>query len=205
MKYAVLYGSHRSDRKGINAAKFMVNGLEERGESVTLLDAKELELPFLDKMYKEFAPGEAPAGMQRAHEVLEAADALVVVGGEWNHSIPPGLKNLLDHYQSEFHYKPAGIVSYSAGPFGGARSAPHYRVILGELGMVTSSILFSISAVHKSFDNEGNDITEGKSYERRVERFLNELSWYADALAAKRATCADPMQPCGNRLAEQVA
>ena len=106
MKYAVLYGSHRRDRKGVNAAKFLVRQIEARGHEATLLDAKELDLPFLDWMYKEYPEGEAPAGMQRAHDVLEAADGFVVVGGEWNHSIPPSLKNLLDHYQSEYHYKP---------------------------------------------------------------------------------------------------
>lgn len=157
----------------------MVNQLTARGHEATLLDAQELDLPFLDKMYKEQdAP---PAGMQHAHEVLDAADGLVVVGGEWNHSVPPALKNLLDHYQSEYAGKPAGIVTYSAGPFGGVRAAPHYRVILGELGMVTPSIMFAVSGV-RNF--ESADI--GEDWVRRSERFLKELEWYANALKTKR-------------------
>ena len=208
MRFAVLYGSHRRERRGIRAARFIVRQLESRGHDVTLLDSKELDLPLLDLMYKEYGPdtayGAAPPTMQHAHEVLDAADGFVVVGGEYNHSVPPGLKNLLDHFQSEFFYKPAGIVSYSAGPFGGARVAPHYRAILGELGMVTVSILFSISKVGAALDEDGNDGTDGKVYERRVERFLNELEWYTQALSRQRETCPDPMQPCGDRLAEQV-
>lgn len=204
MRFAVLYGSTRRDRIGIRAAKFVANQLESRGHDVTILDPLELDLPMLDWMFKEYPTGEAPEGMQRGHDVLQAAEGFVVVGGEWNHSVPPALKNLLDHYQSEFHYKPAGILTYSPGPFGGARAAPHYRVILGELGMVTTSVMFSISGVHKAFDEDGNDVTEKKDYERRSARFLNELEWYTDALTAKRATCADPMEPCGNRLAEVV-
>lgn len=204
MKFAVLYGSTRRDRQGIKAARFIENQLKLRGHEVTLLDPVELDLPMLDYMHKEYAPGTAPAGMEHAHEVLLAADGYVVLGGEWNHSIPPALKNMLDHFQSEFHYKPAGIASYSAGPFGGARAAPHYRVILGELGMVTPSILLSISAVHKAFDEEGNDITEGKLYERRSERFLNELEWYTAALKRARAECADPLQGCGDRVTEEI-
>ena len=203
MKYAVLYGSHRRDRKGVNAAKFLVRQIEARGHEATLLDAKELDLPFLDWMYKEYPEGEAPAGMQRAHDVLEAADGFVVVGGEWNHSIPPSLKNLLDHYQSEYHYKPGAIATYSAGPFGGARAATHFRAILGELGMATISIMFSMSGVHKSFDEDGNDVTDGRDYERRVGRFLDELDWYADALKHKRE-CGDHMHGCGDRRAEEV-
>ncbi|MGB0651596.1 MAG: NADPH-dependent FMN reductase [Thermoplasmatota archaeon] len=184
MRFAVLYGSNRGDRQGIKAARFMVRQLQARGHQAELLDALELELPFLDKMFKEYPEGEAPAGMQRAHDVLAAADGFVVVGGEWNHSIPPGLKNLLDHFQSEFHFKPAGICTYSAGPFAGVRAAPHYRVILGELGMVTPSIMFAVSRVGPSFDDDGNDLTG--DYERRAGRFLDELVWYAEALAAKR-------------------
>ncbi len=200
-RIAVLYGSTRTDREGIKAARFLVSQLESRGHDVTLLDALDLDLPFLDKMYKEYESGSAPPGMQRGHDVIDAADAYILVGGEWNHSIPPALKNMLDHYQKEFHYKPAGICTYSAGPFGGVRASVHYRAILGELGMVTTSIMFAISRVHKAFDEQGNDVTG--DYARRVGRFLNELEWYADALKAKRASCADPFEPCGTRLFEQ--
>ncbi len=201
-RIAVLYGSTRSDREGIKAARFMVKQLESRGHDVTLLDAMELDLPFLDKMFKEYDEGEAPANMQRGHDVLDAADGYVLVGGEWNHSIPPALKNMLDHYQSEFFYKPAGICTYSAGPFGGVRASVHYRAILGELGMVTPSIMFAVSKVKDAFNEDGVD--ESGTYDRRVGRFLNELEWYTDALKAKRATCADPMEPCGTRLFEQL-
>ncbi len=203
MRFAVLYGSTRRHRQGIKAARFLVRMLEARGHHVDLLDAMALDLPMLDLMYKEY-DGDAPAAMQQAHEVLEAADGFVVLGGEWNHSIPPGLKNMLDTFQQEFYYKPAGIATYSAGPFGGARAAPHYRAILGELGMVTPSIMFSISGVGKNFGDAGEDLSDGQAYERRIERFLNELEWYTDALAAARARCPDPMQRCGNRAAEGI-
>lgn len=192
MKFAVLYGSYRTERKGIRAARFIVQQLEERGHDVSMLDAEHLDLPMLDRMHKEFEPGTAPEGMEHAHRVLADADGLVVVGGEWNHSIPAGLKNLLDHFQAEYIGKPAGIVTYSGGPFGGVRAAPHYRAILGELGAVTTSSMFAVSSVWKAFDEDGADATEGRDYERRVGRFLNELEWYAEALAAQRAKQADP-------------
>lgn len=206
MRFAVLYGSTRRHRQGIKAARFMVQQLEARGHDVTLLDAKHLELPLLDLMHKEYGEdtpnGPAPENMQGAHEALEAADGFVVVGGEWNHSVPPGLKNLIDHFQSEYFYKPAGIVTYSAGPFGGVRAAPHYRTILGELGMVTVSIMFAISKIHDAFEEDGSD-PDG-TYTRRAERFLNELEWYAEALKRQRETCPDPMHPCGDREAEKA-
>ena len=50
---AVIYGSERSGRQGIKAARFVVRKLEERGHDVTLVDSEKYELPMLDKMYKE--------------------------------------------------------------------------------------------------------------------------------------------------------
>ena len=62
---AVIYGSARKDRQGIKAARFMVRQLEDRGHNVTLVDSQEFDLPLLDKMFKEFEPGQAPGAMQK--------------------------------------------------------------------------------------------------------------------------------------------
>lgn len=55
--------------------------------------------------------------MEKLHQILESADGFIIVTGEYNHSIPPALKNLSDHFQTEYYFKPSGIVSYSAGAF----------------------------------------------------------------------------------------
>src|SRR5258705_536171 len=57
----VLYGSYRSDRMGIRLAQFVVEGLRKRGDEVELIDARAVGLPMLDRMYKEYPKGEAPA------------------------------------------------------------------------------------------------------------------------------------------------
>jgi NAD(P)H-dependent FMN reductase len=57
----VLYGSYRTDRKGIRLAEFTVRKLRDRGEDAELIDAKAIGLPMLDRMLKEYAPGTAPA------------------------------------------------------------------------------------------------------------------------------------------------
>jgi len=141
-------------------------------------------LPFLDKMYKEYEEGQAPEMIEKVAQIIKKADAFAVVTGEYNHGIPPVLKNMLDHYQAEYHYKPAGIVCYSAGSFGGVRAAVHLRAVLGELGMASIPSLFPVSAVQDSFDEEGNAID--KNYERRIKKFIDELEWYTEALKVKR-------------------
>lgn len=184
-RFAVLYGSVRRDRKGIGVARFLVDQLRARGHEVDLVDVKERPLPLLDRMHKEYDEGEAPAAMQEIHEILERADGFVIVSGEYNHGLQPGLKNLLDTFQREYFFKPAGIASYSNGAFAGQRAAPHLRAVLHELGMYSLSTMFAVSRVGKSFDQDGNVLDE--AYLRRVKGMLDELEWLADALKRKRA------------------
>jgi len=193
---AVIYGSARRDRQGIKAARFVVRKLEERKHDVTLVDSKEYDLPTLDWMYKEYESGQAPDAMQKVADILSAADGFVIVSAEYNHSIPAAIKNLLDHYQSEYLYKPSGIVTYSAGPFGGVRALVNLRGILAELGTPSIPSAFPISHIHSAFDDDGN--AADKAYDERIVKFLDEYEWYANALKHARdfERCSDaiPMQ-----------
>ena len=184
LRTVVIYGSARRDRQGIKAARFVMRQLEERQHDVTLVDTLENPLPLLDLMYKEYAEGDAPEAMQRVSEILEAADGFVIVSAEYNHSIPAALKNLLDHYQSEYLYKPSAIVTYSAGPFAGVRSLVNLRGILAELGTPSIPSSFPVSNIHNAFDGDGAALQE--AYEKRVVKFLDEYEWYAHALRAQR-------------------
>lgn len=184
MKIAILYGSVRSGRQGIKAARFIKTKLTERKHDANIIDPAELPLPFLDKMHKEYPEGTAPETMEKIHKVLLEADGFVVVAGEYNHSIPPALKNTLDHFQSEYHYKPSAIVSYSAGTFGGVRVAVHLRAVLAELGMSSIPATFPISKIQDAFDEQGNALE--KAYDRRIVRFLDEFEWYIRALKNER-------------------
>ncbi|GJM10877.1 MAG: hypothetical protein DHS20C11_31530 [Lysobacteraceae bacterium] len=189
LNVAVLYGSARKARQGIKAARFVCHQLEARGHKVSLLDSEAYPLPMLDRMYKEYADGEAPDVMESVAKILREADGLVVVSGEYNHSIPPALKNMLDHFQKEYLYKPSGIVTYSAGPFGGVRGLANLRAVLAELGASAIPSAFPISRVQASFDNDGKALDT--AYGERIGRFLNEFEWYARALKAARAN--DPV------------
>ena len=60
MNIPVIYGSVRRARKGIHGARIVVRMLEDRGHEVSLIDPLEYPLPLLDRMYKEYDPGDAP-------------------------------------------------------------------------------------------------------------------------------------------------
>ncbi len=62
----VLYGSYRSDRMGIRLAHFVVERLRRRGCDAELIDAKAINLPMLDRMYKEYPKGAAPPALENS-------------------------------------------------------------------------------------------------------------------------------------------
>jgi NAD(P)H-dependent FMN reductase len=78
----VIYGSYRSDRLGIRLANYIVAGLLARGAEPELIDAKEVGLPMLDRMYKEYPKGSAPSAMEALAEKIRHADAFIFVTGE---------------------------------------------------------------------------------------------------------------------------
>jgi NAD(P)H-dependent FMN reductase len=189
----VFYGSYRSDRTGIRLAEYVVAALKARQEDAELIDAKAVGLPMLDRMYKEYAPGTAPANLEALAGKIRAADAFVFVTGEYNWGVQPGLKNLTDHFLEEWFWRPAAIVSYSAGRLAGVRAATAWHGTLSEMGMVVISSTLSVGPIGQAFDDAGKPAgAVGEGLERAFPRFADDLAWWAEAAKAQRARRAPP-------------
>jgi len=184
LNIVAILGSVRSDRQGIRVARYVERQLSARGHSVTLIDPLELQLPLLDRMYKEYPHGSAPAPLEQLATQYRGADAFVVVSAEYNHSIPPALSNLLDHFLEEYFWRPSAIVCYSGGAFGGVRAAMQLRAMLCELGMPSIPSLFPIPRIASAFSDTGEP--QESQTAARFDRFAGELEWYAAALSAAR-------------------
>jgi NAD(P)H-dependent FMN reductase len=189
----VLYGSYRSDRMGIRLAQFVVEGLQAKGHDVELIDAKAIGLPMLDRMYKEYKKGEAPAAMEELAGKIRDADGFVFVTGEYNWGIQPGLKNLTDHFLEEWFWRPAAIASYSAGRFSGARAATAWHGTLSEMGMVVVSSTIAAGPIGQTLSADGKPTGEGgKALEHAFPRFADDLLWWVEAAKAQRARRKPP-------------
>lgn len=186
LKFLVLYGSVRSERQGIKYARFLVTQLVARGHTVDLVDPLHSRLPLLDRMYKEYPRGAAPSPLPELAVLIRAADGFMIVSGEYNHGIPPALKNLLDHFLEEWFWRPSAIACYSAGAFGGVRAAMQLRATLAELGMPSIPSIQPMPKVQDQFNDDGTP--RDPAHVRRVARFLDEFEWYATALKQARAT-----------------
>ncbi|AWB24120.1 NADPH-dependent oxidoreductase [Methylobacterium currus] len=180
----VILGSVRQGRSGLRAARYVAGALASRGHEAPVVDPAELALPLLTRMYKEYPKGEAPEPLERLATLLRRSDAFVVVSAEYNHSIPPALSNTLDHFLEEYFWRPSAIVCYSAGRYGGVRAAMQLRAMLGELGTPSIPSLLPIPEIQKALDEEGRPLQPW--LERPAGRFLDELTWYAEALRDKR-------------------
>ena len=189
----VFYGSYRSDRQGIRLARFLIERLSVRGHRAELVDAREVGLPILDRMFKEYPDGEAPAAMAELAQRIADADGFVFVTGEYNWGMQPGLKNLTDHFLEEWFFRPAAIASYSAGRLAGARSASAWHPTLGEMGMVVIPSTMSIGPIGRNLTEDGAPTDDGRQHiERAFERFAADLEWWMEAAAAQRAVKPPP-------------
>src|SRR5579859_7504777 len=189
----VFYGSYRSDRMGIRLAEFVVERFRRRGDAVELIDAKAINLPMLDRMYKEYPPGKAPEPLERLAGKIRDADGFVFVTGEYNWGVQPGLKNLTDHFLEEWFWRPAAIASYSFGRIAGARSSTAWRATLGEMGMVVISSTLTVGPIQEALDLAGNPTgPSGEALVRAFGRFADDLAWWTEAARAQRAKTPPP-------------
>ena len=189
----VFYGSYRSDRMGIRLAQFVIERLRRRGDDAELIDAKAINLPILDRMYKEYPKGEAPEALEQLARKIREADGFVFVTGEYNWGVQPGLKNLTDHFLEEWFWRPAAVVSYSAGRFAGVRAATAWHGILSEMGMVVVSSTIAVGPIGQTLSAEAEPIgAGGQAIEQAFPRFADDLMWWVEAAKAQRQRKAPP-------------
>jgi NAD(P)H-dependent FMN reductase len=132
---------------------------------VFFIDPLELNLPLLDRMYKEMVdPSEE---MKSLRNKINDAEGYLAVTPEYNHSTSSAMK------------------SYSPERFGEINAAQQLRLVFAKLAAPSISSSFPIPRVHKAFDEDGRLLDE--AYEKRVSKFLAEFEWYIEALKNQRA------------------
>ena len=106
----------------------------------------------LEKPLFHYKSGETvPEPLQYTGELVAAADFVVVVTPEMNHTIAPGLVSLMSHLgSSHYQFKPSGVVTYSAGMWGGARAGAALRPFLSELGCLPVSSMVAVPSAIKA-------------------------------------------------------
>ncbi|MDH3361704.1 MAG: NAD(P)H-dependent oxidoreductase [Nitrosopumilus sp.] len=182
MNIAIILGSVRQDRNGVKVSHWITKKIAKRGHRTMLVDPMQLDLPILDKMYKEMKEPESK--YKKLHDMIDSADGYVPITTEYNHTVSGAMKNTLDCCLDEYFFKPSAIVSYSVGPFGGINAAQHLRHIFAGLGSPSIPSSLQISKVSEAFGDDGKLLAQ--EYDKRVERFLDEFDWYLEAFRSQR-------------------
>jgi NAD(P)H-dependent FMN reductase len=177
MRFLIIVGATRDARKSIYPAKYLKEKLEE-DHRVDFFDLKEKKIPFLNsRTYTD--PGEAPENAQELSDKVKAADCIIIVTPEYNHSIPGVLKNALDHLYPEYNDKPFAYVTDSAGGFGGVRGLSHLHDITLAMGGHPGPSL-NISRIGDVF--EGEELVD-EDYVDRFEDFISDVEEFVEKLS----------------------
>ena len=174
LRIPVLVGSVRRGRLSIRVARFAASRLERAGAAAPLLDLAELDLPIMkERLHKRDDPPPGLVGFSRA---IRSADAVVVVSPEYNGSWPGVLKNALDYIHGEWFRKPVGIVTVSAGSFGGVQLHSHLQLFFLRVKALPVAGM-NVPDVNLAFDEDGEPIEP--RYEKSFGGFIETLEWYA--------------------------
>ncbi|MEV5979434.1 NAD(P)H-dependent oxidoreductase [Streptomyces sp. NPDC052114] len=121
----------------------------------TLVDLGEVALPFLDEP-------EYPSHGRYVHQhtkdwsaTVDAADSFVFVMPMYNGGFTAPLKNAIDSVYREWQDKPVGLISYSAGPTGGAPALEMIRPVLDRVGLRPAATTLSIPGIEDRVGPDG--------------------------------------------------
>ena len=130
-----------------------------------------------------------PEATKAMMESIKAADCILCVSPEYNHGVPPALASMLDHFGGScYKAKPSGIISYSAGPWGGTRAAMPLQYMLHELGALPVSKMAHFPSVSDMFKEDGELVDPGHRMAKQLPDLLVQLEWMAIAMKNMRDT-----------------
>jgi len=192
LEIPLILGTVREGRKSEHVARFVHARLRARpGVTSMFVDPRDWGFGNLQGRVTELpdlgGPEPTIAVTPRLREfilAMHAADGFVVVTPEYNYSFPGALKNLLDVTWKPWARKPFGLVG-CGGVSGGLRAIDALRQVVSGLGAVTVPAHLPVPGVEKSFGPDG-PTADRESWERRVDKFLDDVEWYAKALKAAR-------------------
>ena len=173
----IILGTARAGRESEKAVDYVLSEVRGRTEIETeIIDVRDYRLPATDN-------SEESEQAKRWGERAEKADGFIIITPEYNHGYPGELKMFLDMIYDQYARKPVAICGVSDGVLGGARMAEQLKLVLLEFHMMpVGSVYFA--KVNTLFGN--GKIMDELYYQKRLERTLNELTWWAEALKRAR-------------------
>lgn len=187
LNIAVIVASTRTQRFADNVLAWLNERLPARESNYSIVDLREHQLPYYDL---QVPPSMAPRayssdGERELGEIFDAADGFIIIANEFNHGYSAALKNVLDHYQVEFHRKPVAYIGY--GNVGGSRAIEQLRQVAAEQEMTTiRHAVHIMGPAVLAIRGGANPVETIAEYDPRLTMLLDDLDWWANALHLAR-------------------
>ena len=180
----VIIGSTRPVRVGEPVAAWFTDRARAHGGfEVDVADLRALDLPLMDEAkHPRFGEYQLEHTLAWA-DTVRAADAVVFVMPEYNHSFTAPVKNAIDYLLAEWSRKPVGFVSYG-GVSAGLRAVQALKPVCLAVGMVPATPAVNIPWIARHV--EGGVFTPFEQLEGSANAMLDELVALAGALRSLR-------------------
>jgi NAD(P)H-dependent FMN reductase len=184
MRIAIIVGSTRPGRKGLDVAQW-VHGIASKRSTAQyeLVDLVDYNLPLLDEPVPPAMQKEATKDHTKRWAAKVASfDGYVFVTPEYNHGPSAALKNAMDFLYKEWSNKSAGFVGY--GGVGAARSIEMLRAICSNLELADVRVALSLMLA-TDFENFST-FKPLPHQEKTLAQLLDQVEAWAGALKPLR-------------------
>ncbi len=160
MKFIAIVGTNAKKSYNRKLLQFMKKHFESKAE-IEVLDIT--DVPMFNQSDNQ-SYGDV---IQMFNNKITESDGVIMATPEYNHSIPSGLKSLIEWLSFDLHPlagKPVMIVGASLGTQGSSRAQLHLRQILDAPGVdanVMPGYEFLLGNASKAFDEAGDLVNEG--------------------------------------------
>lgn len=182
----IITSTTREGRKGISVANWITDLARQNDKyNIELLDLAEINLPFMDEPNHPRLKQYQHEHTKKWSNTIAAADAFIIVLGEYNFGFPAPIKNAIDYLYSEWMNKPVAFVSYG-GVSGGLRATQMLKQVVTAVHMMPLADQVNIPFFAKLIDEQGV-FQPNESIVKSAEVMLKELERWSDALKTMRS------------------
>jgi NAD(P)H-dependent FMN reductase len=175
---AIISASVRTGRASHRVSLYFQNYLLQHSlASAEILDLNVYQFPLFPERLK-YLPSPSPDVIEFSDKIRKA-DGVIIVTPEYNGGYPASIKNVIDLLYDEWHHKPVGITTVSAGTFGGSQVITSLLFTLWKMHAWVVPAMFPVPNVTANFSETGHPVK--KATDERAKIFLDELFWCIQA------------------------
>lgn len=151
MNILLITGATRPNNNTQRAVKLVQKYFAQKYPEIELktVSPNDYPMPYDDK-----------EGNPEYENIVNWANALIILSPEYNHGYPGRLKTLLDSTNKPYHYKHVLLGGVSDGPFGGARMIENLSPIIKNFRMYMSKDDMIFPNIDKKVSIEGEALDQ---------------------------------------------